>query len=177
MKKAIITTVFIFSLALNLGVGAALVKHLWFSEGADRAQIVQATPLTPSDIRRITAVSEQEGWEAMRQFRQRIMEKNAEILNEIAANPTDPDAAAKSIDELLALKGGLERQSIERVRQIVASLPADRRDAFLQFMKQRTCMGPGMGMGRRGGGPMMGNFGRGHHMGGRGMHMMRQFDR
>lgn len=150
MKKGVLAGLLIFSLALNLAVAGTLVWNLWLADRFDGSPAVPGTTLTRSDIRSIAAMSENGRWQSMWQYRQQILQKNAEILDLIAANPNDPQAPTKAVDELMALKGSLERQSIERIRRIVASLPDDKKKAFIDFLKQRTCMGPGMGWGPRG---------------------------
>ncbi len=166
MRRGIFTGILVFSLALNLAVAGTLAWHLWLADRFNGTPVVPGTPLTRSDVRQIVNASGDGQWQSMRQYRQKIFEKNAEILDLIAAKPDDAGAITKAVDELTALKGSLERQSVERIRRIVASLPDEKKAAFIDFMKQRTCMGPGMGWGRRGhrgqrgpcgtgGGPMM----------------------
>lgn len=158
MKRGGLIGVLIFSLALNFAVAGTLVWKLWLADRFYGTPAIPGTPLTRSDFRRIASTSGNGQWQSMRQYRQQILQKNAEILDIIAANSDDPEASAKAVDELVALKGSLERQSIERIRRIVASLPEEKKSAFIEFMKQRTCMGPGMG------------WGRGRHRGPRGPH-------
>ena len=85
---------------------------------------------------------------SLMQTRRRIQEKKLEVLDLIAKNPGDINAADQGINELIALKGQMERDALARIGKIMADLPEEKRQEFLSFLKNRTCRGPGMGFGR-----------------------------
>lgn len=154
MKKTVLIGLFIFSLALNLAVAATLGWHLWKE---NRAQVLQGTPgkeLSEEDIRQIRNVWLDRGPAAMMETRRKIMEKQLELLDQIARNPGRPEAATQRLNELTALKVEMEKEAVARISHTLAALPQDKREAFMTFLKTRSCMGPGMGMRHRGRGGM-----------------------
>jgi hypothetical protein len=158
MKKTILTGVFIFSLALNLAVAGTLVWHVWFDRRPDWFADQGRYSLTQKDWEEIRRLGMKNGPPRMGEHRQKIIEKRSEILDLVAKNPTNLAVADKAVEELIALRGEQEKRAVERLGRIMASIPEEKREAFLRFLKNRTCMGRGMGWG----------FGRGHHGGGRG---------
>jgi hypothetical protein len=150
MRKTLFISLFVFSLALNLAVAATLGWHLWQE---NRAQIPQTTPdpgLSNDDLRQIRSVWMSSRTGGIRETRRKIIDKQLELLDEIAKNPGRPEAADKQLHELIALKAEIEEQAVARISNTLAELPQDRRQAFVAFLKTRSCMMP-MGMGRRGG--------------------------
>ncbi len=77
----------------------------------------------------------------------KIAEKNMEVLELIAKNPGNPRATDKAIEELVALRAEAERNAIAAVSKVLAELPEEKRDTFLAFMRDRACMGKGLGPG------------------------------
>jgi hypothetical protein len=84
-------------------------------------------------------------------IRRKILDKNREIVELIAKNPDNPAAAEKAVNEMITLRAEAERRALQRISSIMAGLPPDKREAFVSFLKNRACMGPGMGRMR---GPM-----------------------
>ncbi|MBI4965584.1 MAG: periplasmic heavy metal sensor [Desulfomonile tiedjei] len=151
MKKAVFIGLFIFSMAINLAVAATVGWHLWLQRGAGMGAGPSAAgtaTLTREDFRTIRQMWPREARAQMMEARSRIMEKNLEVLDEIAKHPGDIRAADPKINELHVLKGQIDREAFLRISQTLASLPDEKRQAFALFLKNRTCMGPGMGMGR-----------------------------
>ena len=158
MKKAIFRAVFVFSLALNVAVAATLAWHLWIEPQRQTSVTVPPdSSLTSSDVENIREIGLRYRGEDIMETRRRILDTNSQILDMIAKDPDHPEIADDALKELIALKWIEEKKAVERVSSIMASLPEERREKFLLFMKRRTCMGRGMGMGP----------GRGGHMGGR----------
>jgi hypothetical protein len=52
---------------------------------------------------------------------------------------------------LTALKAEIEKLAVARISNTLVELPPDKRQAFITFLKNRSCMGPGMAMRGRGG--------------------------
>ncbi|MGO9566927.1 MAG: hypothetical protein ACLP5H_05245, partial [Desulfomonilaceae bacterium] len=82
----------------------------------------------------------------------KILEKNFQLLDLIAKDPVDTVAVEKSVNELIDLKRKTEKEAIARISNVMAALPPEKRQAFVVFLKNRSCMMPGMEFGR-GGGP------------------------
>jgi Spy/CpxP family protein refolding chaperone len=161
MKKTIFVGLFVFSLVLNFAVAATLGWHVW-REGSFRAEPqMQGVGVTKDDFQQIRKVMSAQNGSTLMETRQQIMQKNAELLDLVARNPGDVAAAEGKIKELTALKEQMERRAIARISTVMASLPEDKRQAFLVLLKSRSCMMPGMGVGRGGRcGPGQGGMGR-----------------
>lgn len=149
MKKIIFIGLFVFSVALNLAVAATLGWHLWQEKRLSElpGRTVGAT-FSPEDIREIRKFAAQNG-QTMMQIRDRIIQKRLELLDLIAQNPGRPELAEQKLAEIAALRSTLEKEAISRISRALAALPEDKREAFIAFIKNRTCMYPGMGMGGR----------------------------
>jgi hypothetical protein len=159
MKKAIWMGIFIFSLALNLAVAATLGRHLWFQNRSSVAFETGAPALTRDDVEQIRKLCLKHNGAAMMQARNQILEKNFQLLDLIAKDPADAAAVELSVNELIELKRKTEKEAIARISSTMAALPPEKRQAFVGFLKNRSCMMPGMDF-SRGGGP-----GRGRSMG------------
>jgi hypothetical protein len=151
MKRLLFIGLFVFSLALNLAVAATLGWHLWKDY---RHQVFSGSAgpdVSHNDLKQIRAVWMKAGPERMMETRRKIMDKQLQLLDEIAKNPGKPEVADQTLNELTALKAQMEKQAITRISNTLAALPHDKREQFLTFLKTRACMGPGMGMRRHGG--------------------------
>jgi len=147
VKKALLTGIFIFSLALNAATVATLGWHLWTAQRSVPPGTNGDAPLARQDVKDIYRLWPDSARVSMRELKGRIREKRAEVLDAIAANPGNPQAAEKSVRELVNLREQLERQALAGISSVMAHLPQEKREAFLSFLKNRARMGPGMGMG------------------------------
>ncbi len=168
MKNALLIGVLVFSVVLNVAVATTLVWHVWVADAVAPVDMIGPAPLTESEARNIRAQwQEGAGFERIIATREQILQKNAEIIDRLTQNPSDPQVAEKELSELIALRGLIERQAIERIRQTMLTMPEEKRKDFALFLKSRACMGRGMGLGR--GCRNQFRRGMGHGMG-RGMH-------
>ncbi|MDQ7784070.1 MAG: hypothetical protein RDU20_14395 [Desulfomonilaceae bacterium] len=159
MNRTILWILLIVSLAVNGAVGATVIWNLW--RAPHTAVTLDATEdpaLDKSAVRDISAAWPRDRRTEMLEMRQRVRDKKLEVLELIAENPGNLSAAEERIDELVQLKGQLEKAALVRIGEIMSTLPPDKRNSFLEFLRHRTCMGPGMGQGmmRRGMGRGMG---------------------
>jgi hypothetical protein len=156
MNRTVLTGFFIFSLALNLAVAGTLGWHWWQeTHPTQLAASAQGMPFSPQEwmqLRHKVWQKEQRG--AWHELRQEMFAKRSEVLDLIAANPGNPAAGEKSLDELIALRGRMEKKAMTDLAHLLANLPEEKRAQFLAFLKSRACGGPGMGM-RHGGRRMM----------------------
>jgi len=150
MKKTLLTAIFIFSLVLNVAVAGTLVWHVWFQDRPPVPRDSGGSPPAPADFREMRTPWPSHWRAKMMENREKIMEKRREVLDLIAQNPDNVRAADMALEELASLKGQQERLAVERISTMMRAMPVEKRQAFLQFLKDRTCMGPGMGMGHRG---------------------------
>ncbi len=152
MKRIALITIFIFSIVLNLAVAASLGWH--FFSAKHSALEIPATDnnrLTEDDFKMIGRCCMQSGApKIMMDLRQKIVGKKAEVLDLLAKSPGDARVASNKLDELNSLTGEMEKQAAIRISQVMASLPAEKREAFLIFLKNRMAMGFGPGMSRGG---------------------------
>ena len=88
----------------------------------------------------------------MMEARNQILEKNFQLLDLIAKDPVDTATVELRVNELIDLKRKAEKEAIGRISSTMAALPPEKRQAFVVFLKNRSCMMPGMDFGR-GGGP------------------------
>ena len=49
----------------------------------------------------------------------------------------------KAVQEMIALRGQAERRALQRISAVMAELPAEKREAFVSFLKDRACMESG----------------------------------
>jgi hypothetical protein len=145
MKKAIWIGIFIFSLALNLAVAATLGRHLWLQQRSSTTGETGGAVLTSDDVRQIKKICMEHNGAAITAARNKILEKNFQLLDLIARDPTDTVAVEQSVSELIELKRGTEKAAISRISSVMASLPPQKRQAFAVFLKNRSCMMSGMG--------------------------------
>ena len=150
MKKAIWIGIFVFSLALNLAVAATLSRHLWFQNSSSSAHEIGAPALTRDDVEQIRSLCMKHNGAAMMEARNQILEKNFQLLDLIAKDPVDTAAVDQSVNELIDLKRKAEKEAIARISSTMAALPPEKRQAFVVFLKNLSCMMPGMDFGRGG---------------------------
>ena len=113
MNKTVVTGVFIFSLALNLAVAGTLGWDWWMERRSppSAAPSVQM-PLSRQEWSRARKAWHADQREAMEELRQKISIKRAEMFDLLAAHPRDSAAAEKSLNELIALRGEMERERL-----------------------------------------------------------------
>jgi hypothetical protein len=150
MKKAIWMGVFVFSLALNLAVAATLGRHLWSQHRSSAAADTGAPTLTPGDVDQIRKLCSKHNGAAMMEARNKILEKNFYLLDLMAKDPVDAPAVQQAVNELIELKRNAEKEAIGRITNVMVALPPEKRQAFVAFLKNRSCMMPAMGFGRGG---------------------------
>jgi hypothetical protein len=145
VKRALIIGVFVFSLVLNAATLATLGWHLWAEKRfAATAPTVDA-PLGRKDLKDIYRLWPNSVRANMRELKMQIRAKRVEMLDTIAANPGNPQAAEKSMREFSALRDQMERQALVTLSEVLANLPPEKRDALVAHLKSRTRLGPGMG--------------------------------
>jgi hypothetical protein len=152
MKKAVWIGIFVFSLALNLAVAATLSRNLWFQDRRPTSGDTGASNLTRGDVEQIRRLCMKHNGAAMMEARNQILEKNFQLLDLIAKDPVDAAVVELRVNELIDLKRKTEKEAIARISSTMAALPPEKRQAFVVFLKNRSCMMSGMDFGR-GGGP------------------------
>ena len=148
MKRTVFIGLFIFSIVLNVAVAATLGWHIWNQGSFGGGPFIQNEPVAKADFHQIRQIMASQDRSALLETRQRVIEKNAELLDMIARNPGNLSAAESTIKELTGLREQMERQAIAKISIVMASLPEDKRQSLLGLLKNRACMGPGMGFGR-----------------------------
>lgn len=152
MRSKILVGLLVLSLSLNFAV---LATAAWRYYSYYRQEATQFEGLTSIDVRRIQHSLRQNAQETILAGMEAIAEKRAELLDQIAADPNNTTAIQTCMAELNVLKGNMERIAASRIIQTAAELPAAKRRAFVNVLKNRTCMGQ-RGMGSCGGGCSMG---------------------
>jgi hypothetical protein len=148
MKRTVFISIFVFSLVLNLAVAATLGWHI-LQENRTKVSYAPPTPaLSDNDLRLLRNAWVSSRPTAMVETRRKIIEKQLELLDQIAEDPGHPEVATRQLNELNALKAEIEKQAVARISRALAELPPARRQAFIAFLKSRSCMAPGMGMHR-----------------------------
>jgi Spy/CpxP family protein refolding chaperone len=156
MRKTLLTIAFTFSVVLNVAVAGTLMWHWWAWDRGMTPQRSDSQALPSVDLRDMKMLVPSDWRAQMMENREKILEKRRDVLDLIAKDPGNPEAADKALDELGSLRAQQEKIAIRRMSKMMAAMPPEKRQAFVQLMKDRTCMGPGMGMGRGGcGGPGM----------------------
>ncbi len=162
MRRLLITGLFVFSIVLNIVVGATMAWHLWLTRSPHPIGDPQRPELSSSDIERIRVLWSGTASAQLRERREQILEKKAQLLDFVAKDPDDVKGAETALNELIVLRAQAEKQALDEVRQIMMALPKDKKQAFLVFLKSRACMGPGMGPGQGRGRHRMGPRYRGY---------------
>lgn len=152
MKKAVWIAVLVFSLTLNLAVAATLGRNLWIQYRSSPAAATGTPALTPTDVEQIKRVCRKHNGAEMMEVRNKIIEKNFRLLELLAKDPVDSALVERAFNELVELKRNSEKQAISRITNVMTALPPEKRQAFVSFLKNRSCMMPAMGFGRGGAG-------------------------
>jgi len=153
MKKAFFVGLLIFSLLANISVGVVIVRHWWWNPGDFEAQLSRECPVISSaDMKKMSQIWSKTAKQGIIKTRRELNAKRAEVLDLIAQNPGDLKPAENVIKEMIDLRASLENQILEKVSMTMATLPLEKRQAFLEFLKHRTCrmMGRGRGFGKGG---------------------------
>ena len=153
MKKAFFVGLLIFSLLANISVGVVIVRHWWWKPGDFEAQLTRECPVISSaDMKKMSQIWSKTAKQGIIKTRRELNAKRAEVLDLIAQNPGDLKPAGNAIKEMIDLRASLENQILEKVSMTMATLPLEKRQAFLEFLKHRTCrlMGRGRGFGKGG---------------------------
>src|SRR5208283_5826178 len=98
MKKAIWIGICIFSLALNLAVAATLGRHLWLQHQPPTTGETSGAVLTSDDVRQIRKLCMKQNGAPMMEARNKILEKNFQLLDLIAKDPADTVAVEQSVN-------------------------------------------------------------------------------
>jgi uncharacterized membrane protein len=161
MRRIAVIVLFVFSLALNVAVAATLGWHMWTERSSPVGPHSVGSALTDEDVSKIRKMVPADMRRRMMEMQRECLAKRLEVLNAIASAPEDRGTAEQRIVELQALRRQADQEAFERIRTVMASLSVDKRKEFLEFLKNRCCMGPGMGpgMGRGMGGGMRGGPG------------------
>jgi uncharacterized membrane protein len=161
MRRIAIIVLFVFSLALNVAVAVTLGWHMWMERNSSLTLQSAGSALTNEDFSKMRKMVPADMRRRMMEMQRACFAKRLEVLTAIASAPEDSGTAEQRIVELQALRVKADQEAFERIRNVMASLPAEKRQEFLEFLKNRCCMGPGMGpgMGRGMGGRMRGGPG------------------
>lgn len=153
MKKAFFVGLLIFSLLVNISVGVVIARHWWHVQKRTVINLTECPALSSDDVQKISSTWSGPAKLGIMQTRRELLSKKAEVLDLIAANPGDLKPAENAIREMINLRSSLEQKTLDRISHTMASLEPEKRMAFLEFLKNRTCTmkGPGKGFGKRGG--------------------------
>jgi uncharacterized membrane protein len=147
MKRVLLLSIFVFSIGINLAVGATLLWNLWCNPTPSGSEPEIGPTLTRDDMRVITSAWPPANQATMRETREKLRQKKLEILELITRNPGDINALQPKIDELIALRTHMEGQALQRIADIMSQIPPEKRGSLLGFLQNRTCMGMGPGIG------------------------------
>jgi len=148
MKKVFFVGLLVFSLLINVSVGIVIARHWWLKHDTPDKDMLSSCPaLSSQDVKSISG-DWYDARQAIMATRKELHSKRAEVLDLVAANPGDLKPAEGAIQDMINLRAGLELQILQRVSKTMASLPPEKREAFLDFLKRRTCRMKGAGKGR-----------------------------
>lgn len=148
MKNLVFKGLFAFSLLLNVAVAITLGWHAWYRSGLPPTVNDQARNPRSDDVHYMKNLWKGNGRADLMEARKKVQDKKLEVLDLIAKNPGNLEFADKNINELVMLRGNMERIALTRISKIMVDLPEDKRQEFLTFLKNRACGMPGMGHGR-----------------------------
>jgi hypothetical protein len=153
MKRAFFVGLLVFSLLVNASVGVVIARHWWHEKKYNAIESTECPALSREDLQKISKNWSGETKMGIMKTRRELQSKRAEVLDLIASNPGNLKPAQSAIHELINLRAVLESQILERISQTMASLPHEKRMAFLEFLKHKTCRmkGSGRGIGPGGG--------------------------
>jgi len=140
MKRKLLAALFVCSLLLNVTVFATLAWHRWLRPSLASSSTVDATvPKEPLPLVR----------EQIATGKREIARKRIEIFDILATDAENSTRLQKAVEELAQIVAERERLGVERVRQFVLSLPAERRQAILETWKRRLEYSKGKAWGPR----------------------------
>ena len=143
MNRFSLTTGFIVSLALNLGVGLAIGWELWVRHSFQAGKPGLEVSLSPEEL---TLVKDRFSGNGQIK-RQQMLEKRAELLDLVIRNPQDANACEQTLDEYLALSAERDRERFANISQVMAGLPTEKRQILLLLLKESISRAKGRGPG------------------------------
>jgi Spy/CpxP family protein refolding chaperone len=84
----------------------------------------------------------------MGKTRELVTNKYSEIIDLISSEQVDREKLNKALDEMVLLRGAMERRAVMRLKKVFQSIPEENRKAFAEFLKERVCLGRGFHHGR-----------------------------
>ncbi|MGD9818543.1 MAG: hypothetical protein AB7V04_07560 [Desulfomonilaceae bacterium] len=144
MKRVLLIGLFVFSLLLNLTVAAIVGWYYWVDRSRVFAPVADCPILDEADHKKISQTWNDQSRSRIRETRRLLREKQAELIDQIAKTPGDISQAEEKLRELMILREKLEREVLGRLSNALIQLPEDKRGALVQYVKNRSCMGPGM---------------------------------
>ncbi|MGC8602889.1 MAG: periplasmic heavy metal sensor [Desulfomonilaceae bacterium] len=149
MKKLFFVGLLVFSLLANISAGVVIARHWWQTPTNFETQLSKECPIISNDdIKKMSPIWSRKAKQGIIRTRQELIAKRAQVLELIAKNPGDLKPVENDIKEMIELRGSLENQILEKVSKTMATLPPEKRQAFLEFLKHRTCRMMGRGRGR-----------------------------
>jgi Spy/CpxP family protein refolding chaperone len=143
MKRTLLTTGFIVSLALNLGVGAAIGWELWLRHSFRAGKPGPELSLSPEELTLVKA-----RFSADRQMkRQQMLQKRAELLDLVTRHTQDTSPCQQTLDEYLALSSEMDRERFASISQVMAGLSTEKRQILLLHLKERISRAKARGPG------------------------------
>jgi Spy/CpxP family protein refolding chaperone len=143
MKKFFLTAGFIVSLALNLGVGAAIGWELWLRHSFRAGKPGPELSLSPEELTLVKA-----RFSADRQMkRHQMLQKRAELLDLVTRHTQDTSPCQQTLDEYLALSSEMDRERFASIGQVMAGLSTEKRQILLLYLKERISRAKGRGPG------------------------------
>lgn len=149
MKRGFFIGVFVFSLLLNLTVAVVIGWHYWVVRQNVAPPVAECPALSESDFRNISQVWSKQARSNVQESRRIIRDKQSELIDQVARTPGDLTPAENTIKELMALREKMEREALGRLSNALVQLPEEKRAALVNYVKNRSCMGPGMRFGTR----------------------------
>jgi hypothetical protein len=143
MKKLFLTAGFIVSLALNLGVGAAIGWELWLRHSFRAGKPGLELSLSPEELTLVKARLSVNG----QIKRQQMLQKRAELLDLFTRHMQDTSPCQQTLDEYLALSSEMDRERIANISQVMAGLSTEKRQILLLHLKERISRAKGRGPG------------------------------
>lgn len=149
MKRALFIGILVFSLLLNLTVAVVIGWHVWIDRRNATPPVAECPMLNESDFKQISQVWSKQARSGVHETRRLIRHKQSELIDQIAKTPGDLKPAENTIRELMTLREKMEREALGRLSNALVELPDEKRQALIVYVKNRSCMGPGMRFGGR----------------------------
>ncbi|MFH0823687.1 MAG: hypothetical protein V2B18_13140 [Pseudomonadota bacterium] len=148
MSRKLLIGICAFSLALNVAVAATVGLHLISGHPGPFPSFKPDSSVEHEIMREVRSKWVSLPREVFREKRRLVLEKNAQVVDLVVDNADKPELADRAVEELIVLRGDLEREVLKRMVTILASLPEDKRKVFAERLKRsRACFDPGMVMG------------------------------